>query len=101
MGEHGVSWENAENKDGKHQPDDLTALFIIQNTLFVTQNIRFGRSDDSKHFLLRLLCRRSKTPNHFRMGEHQAKCRALTGGENRFDECLLFNELHDYSTSTN
>ena len=36
MGEHGE-----HGKDGKHQPDDLNTLSMIQNTVFVTQNTLF------------------------------------------------------------
>ena len=38
-GEHGQHGEHGEHgQHGQHQPEDLNPVFMIENTLFVTQN---------------------------------------------------------------
>ena len=86
LGKHGEQRERGEHgKDGKHQPDGLKDSIFDSKYSNCDSKHFFWQSDDSKHFTLRLLtvekiityAQGDITPGFLKMGEHQAKCRAL------------------------
>ena len=61
-GEHGEHGEHGEQgKDGKHQPDDLS-IYESKHSIYDSKHSicdskhSIWQPDDSKHFILRLLC---------------------------------------------
>ena len=55
-----VSFRGQRGKDGEHQPDDLKRSIYDSKHSICDLKHSFWQPDDSKHFFLRLLCRRSK-----------------------------------------
>ena len=80
VGEHGEHGEHG--KDGKHQPADFEDTIHDSKHSFCDSKHSFC---DSKHSILQLKCRWPKKCTRMenniigqlKMGEHQAKCRAL------------------------
>ena len=78
--------------------NQMTYNTLIQSTLFVAQNNLFV-NQITQHLLRRLVRRLKKIincalgehdPGHLMMGEHQAKCRALSSTTLNFSGvCLL------------